>query len=61
MAFDFAVGISVQTPVAGVAVQVDLAHWCHRLIGDLLRAGLQLPGDRVQSSHMHVGRFLNAL
>eukprot|EP00959_Pyramimonas_sp_CCMP1952_P301510 6308390-Pyramimonas_sp.AAC.2 len=59
MAFDPIIGISAQTPVAGVAAQVDLARWSHRSIDDLLGTSLQLPGRRAPSSHLHVGRFLD--
>eukprot|EP00959_Pyramimonas_sp_CCMP1952_P119887 2506693-Pyramimonas_sp.AAC.1 len=52
LAFDQAISISAQTWVTGVAVQVDLARRSHHLIGDLLKAGLQFPGNRAQSSHL---------
>eukprot|EP00959_Pyramimonas_sp_CCMP1952_P448337 9388100-Pyramimonas_sp.AAC.1 len=61
MACDLAIGISAQTSVTGVAAQVDLTRRSHRLIDDLLRAGLEFPGNRAQSSHLHLGRFLDTL
>eukprot|EP00959_Pyramimonas_sp_CCMP1952_P370017 7749610-Pyramimonas_sp.AAC.1 len=61
IAFDLVIGISAQTSATGVAVQVDLARRSHRQIGDRLRAGLQLPGSRAQSSHLYGDRFLDAL
>eukprot|EP00959_Pyramimonas_sp_CCMP1952_P242017 5059119-Pyramimonas_sp.AAC.1 len=41
MAFDLVIGISTQSSIAGVAMQVHIARWSHRSIDDLLRAGLR--------------------
>eukprot|EP00959_Pyramimonas_sp_CCMP1952_P210844 4412137-Pyramimonas_sp.AAC.1 len=60
IALDLVLGISASTPVTGVAAQVDLARWSHRLVDDLLRASLPRPGNHAQSSHLHVGQLLDA-
>eukprot|EP00959_Pyramimonas_sp_CCMP1952_P167668 3504328-Pyramimonas_sp.AAC.1 len=43
IAFDLVIGIAVQATAAKIAMQINLALWCHRLINYSLRAGLQLP------------------
>eukprot|EP00959_Pyramimonas_sp_CCMP1952_P215459 4507762-Pyramimonas_sp.AAC.1 len=61
MALNLVIRIAVQATATGIAVQIDLARWCHRCTNDLLKAGLQLLGNRAESSHLHIGRFLDTL
>eukprot|EP00959_Pyramimonas_sp_CCMP1952_P007299 153062-Pyramimonas_sp.AAC.1 len=60
MPLHLAAGAAVEASVPKVAAQGQLSLWSHGSACDMLRAGLQLPSDSPESSHLYVGWFFDA-